>query len=135
MFCSNKEATTMPPSTTPQTKQSPPRQRPFRRVEPFKSAEEAWFWTVRALEARREGANGGDSPIERPCDPDDILRCLDRLYRTRRIELLHARVLRIWGDRQRAPDPKHPRERSDCRLWREVMDRLAWKLRDKGIVE
>jgi len=110
--------------------------RPLRRCEPFQSAEDAWFWTVRALAARHEGANSdGESRIERPCEPDDILRCLDRLYRTRRIELLHARVLRIWGDRQRAPDPKHPGERSDYRLWREVMDRLAWKLRDKGIVQ
>ncbi len=109
---------------------------PLRRCEPFKSAEDAWFWTVNALAARHEGANNSSgSSIERPCEPDDILRCLDRLYRTRRIELLHARVLRYWGDRGRAPNPKHPRERSDYRLWREVMDRLAWKLRHKGIVE
>jgi hypothetical protein len=125
----------MSPSTSHQTTRTPLSQRPFRRIELFKSAEDAWFWTVNALEARHAGANGTGSRIERPCEPDDILRCLDRLYRTRRIELLHARVLRYWGDRQRAPNPKHPREQSDYRLWREVMDRLAWKLRDKGIVE
>ena len=100
---------------------------------PFPSAEEAWFWTVAALEARREGSAGGGG-IERPCDPDDVIRCIDRLYRTRRIELLHARVLRIWGERQCAPNPASLRERSDWRLWREVMDRLEWKLRRKGIV-
>ncbi len=103
------------------------------RAEPFRSAEEAWFWTVNALAARREGLSGGGR-IERPCDPDDVIRCLDRLYRTRRIELLHARILRIWGERQCAPDPASPRQRSDWRLWREAMDRLEWKLRRKGIV-
>jgi hypothetical protein len=125
----------MPSTTPPETTRNAPSQRPFRRCQPFETAEEAWFWTVRALAARHEGANGGESSIERPCDPDDILRCLDRLYRTRRIELLHARVLRYWGDRQRPPNPQNPRERSDCRLWGEVMDSLAGKLRDKGIVQ
>lgn len=103
--------------------------------EPFRSAEEAWFWTVGALAARREGSGGGVCRVERPCDPDDIIRCLDQLYRTRRIELLHARILRIWGDRQCAPNPEYPRERCDWRLWREAMDRLEEKLRRKGIVE
>jgi hypothetical protein len=101
--------------------------------EPFRSAEEAWFWTVNALAARRDGASGGQG-IERPCDPDDVIRALDQLYRHRRIDLLHARVLRIWGDRQCAPSALSPRDRSDWRLWREAMDRLDWKLRQKGIV-
>jgi len=103
-------------------------------AEPFRNAEQAWFWTVRALAARRDGARSSGSRIERPCDPDDVLKCLDQLYRHRRIELLHARILRIWGERQVAPDPTCPRDRSDCRLWREAMDRLEWKLRMKGIV-
>ena len=29
---------------------------PTRRPEPFRDAEEAWFWTMAALTARREGA-------------------------------------------------------------------------------
>jgi hypothetical protein len=89
---------------------------------------------VGALAARREGSGGGRG-IERPCDPDDVMRCLDQLYRARRIELLHARILRIWGERQCAPNPAYARERCDWRLWREAMDRLEWKLRGKGIVE
>jgi len=103
--------------------------------EPFNSAEQAWFWTVGALAARREGTRSAPARTERPCDPDDVMRCLDQLYRTRRIELLHARILRIWGERQCAPNPAHLRERSDWRLWREAMDRLECKLRRKGIVE
>lgn len=112
-----------------------PRPPPMRvQAEPFPNAEQAWFWTVGALAARRDGAGGG-SRIERPCDPDDVLRCLDQLYRTRRIELLHARVLRFWGERRCAPNPTYARERCDWRLWREAMDRLEGKLRVKGIVE
>jgi len=103
---------------------------------PFHSAEEAWFWTMAALVARREGAryaaNRGLHP--RPCEPDDVVKCLDQLYRRRRVDLVHARILRIWGERGIAPDPARPSERCDWRLWREAMERLEWPLRVKGIV-
>jgi hypothetical protein len=63
-----------------------------------------------------------------------VVKCLDRLYRQRRIDLTHARILRIWGERQCAPDPHHPRERRDWKIWREAMERLDWPLRMRGIV-
>lgn len=105
-------------------------------AEPFRCAEEAWFWTAAALTARREGANRGADrgAVPRPCEPDDVLKCLDTLYRRRRIDLVHARILRIWGERQVSPDPAYASEKSDWRLWREAMSALEWSLRVKGIV-
>lgn len=113
-----------------------PRFSSLARAEPFRSAEEAWFWTLAALIARRDGARikAGLAAVERPCEPDDVLKCLDRLYRQRRIDLSHARVLRLWGERGIAPDPRFPAERADARLWREALSRLEWPLRVKGIV-
>jgi len=104
------------------------------RSEPFHSAEQAWFWTMGALVARREGSHGGGPRTPRPCDPDDVVKCLDQLYRRRRVDLVHARILRIWGERGMAPNPAHRLERGDWRLWREALDRLEWPLRVKGIV-
>jgi hypothetical protein len=100
---------------------------------PFASADEAWIWTMGVLLARRDGAGPITSldAVARPCEPDDVVRCLDRLYRQRRIDLAHARVLRIWGERQTAPPERH---HGDRRLWREAMSRLDWPLRQKGIV-
>jgi hypothetical protein len=117
------------PSHTPRLA-SPARQ------EPFASAEEAWFWTMSALVARRDGARivAGRGLVSRPCEPDDVVKCLDRLYRHRRIDLAHARILRLWGERGIAPDPRAPRERGDWTLWREALTRLEWPLRVKGIV-
>jgi hypothetical protein len=63
-----------------------------------------------------------------------VVKCLDRLYRHRRIDLTHARILRIWGERGTAPDARYPSEKHDWRLWREALDRLEWPLRVKGIV-
>ena len=107
-----------------------------RPTEPFRSAEEAWFWTMAALTARREGARytANLGRIGRPCEPDDVVKCLDALYRRRRIDLVHARILRIWGERRVSPNPANACERCDWRLWREAMDRLEWQLRVKGIV-
>ena len=105
-------------------------------AQPFRSAEEAWIWTMTALKARRDGArhtaSGGRVP--RPCEPYDVVRCLDALYRRRRIDLVHVRILRVWGERRAAPNPAYAVERCDFRLWREALERLEWPLRVKGIV-
>jgi len=107
-----------------------------RPTEPFRSAEEAWFWTMAALIARRDGARytANNGRVGRPCEPDDVVKCLDTLYRRRRIDLVHARIMRIWGERQTAPNPSYAGERCDWRVWREALDRLEWPLRVKGIV-
>jgi hypothetical protein len=104
--------------------------------QPFRSAEDAWLWTMAALRARRDGARytANRGLVSRPCEPDDVVRCLDALYRNRRIDLMHARVLRVWGERQASPNPAHATERGDFRLWREALERLEWPLRVKGIV-
>jgi hypothetical protein len=107
---------------------------PSMNTEPFRSAEQAWFWTMAALVARRDGSHSSGARTPRPCDPDDVVKCLDRLYRRRRIDLMHARILRNWGERGLAPNPAFPLERCDWRLWREALDRLQWPLRVKGIV-
>jgi len=126
--------------TTSRSGAARPGHAPFRAVveqtEPFASVDEAWFWTMAALMARRDGARivSGAGRVTRPCEPDDVIKCLDRLYRQRRIDLQHARILRIWGERQQAPDAGTLGERGDWRLWREAMARLDWPLRVKGIV-
>jgi hypothetical protein len=106
------------------------------REQPFHTVEEAWFWTMAALTARRDGARivSGAGLVTRPCEPDDVVKCLDRLYRHRRIDLQHARIMRIWGERGTAPDARQPGEAGDWRLWHEAMTRLDWPLRVKGII-
>jgi hypothetical protein len=100
-------------------------------AEPFRNAEQAWFWTMASLRARHDGAVGRSGCARpRPCEPDDVIRCLDLLYRRRRIDLAHARALRVWGERQIAPQDRH----RDAALWREALARLEWVLRSKGIV-
>ncbi|MES2712713.1 MAG: hypothetical protein V4653_14120 [Pseudomonadota bacterium] len=109
---------------------------PLANAVPFATAEEAWFWTMAALMARRDGARivANRGAVSRNCEPDDVVKCLDRLYRQRRIDLVHARVLRLWGERSMAPDPRHLSEAGDHAIWAEALSRLEWPLRVKGIV-
>jgi len=113
-----------------------PRSASLDAAEPVRAAEEPRFLTMAAQIARRDGARitAGKGEKIRPCEPDDVIKCLDRLYRHRRIDLIHARIMRIWGERGMAPDPRHLSERADAAQWREAMNRLEWPLRVKGIV-
>jgi hypothetical protein len=103
---------------------------------PFDSAEEAWFWFILANEARLAGARvrAGQGLVNRPCEPTDILRTLDQLYRKRRLLRDHLLVLAHYGRRQFAPDPECRREMRDHTVWCEAFAVLAPVLRDKGIV-
>jgi hypothetical protein len=102
----------------------------------FTSAEEAWLWTMAALIARREGARytANQGVVARPCDPDDVVKCLDVLYRQKKLDLAHVRILRIWGERQIPPSAALAAEQHDYRLWTEALQRLEWPLRVKAIV-
>ncbi len=106
-------------------------------VFPFQTAEEAWFWFVTAQEARADGARfmAGAGLLPRPCEPVDILKAVDRLYRTHRLMREHLWVLRYYGRRRIAPDGRRVKEMRAHTLWREAMTEIAEALEAKGIVE
>lgn len=103
---------------------------------PFDNAEEAWLWFILAQEARNEGARtaAGVGLWNRPCEPADILKCVDRLYRHRRLLMDHLLVLRHYGKRQLPPDPRRIKEVRAFALWKEALERLEPILVRKGIV-
>lgn len=104
---------------------------------PFLNAEEAWFWFIDAQEARNAGARmmKGAGAQLRPCEPVDILNVLDRLYRSRRLLRDHLLVLRHYGRRKMAPDPRRAKEKRAAVIWRQALDVLGAALADKGIIE
>lgn len=102
----------------------------------FDNAEDAWFWFILAQDARNEGArfSAGLSLVTRPCEPSDILKCIDRLYRNRRLSMDHILVLRHYGKRQLSPDPRRVKEVRAFALWKEALERIEPVLVRKGIV-
>ena len=106
-------------------------------VHPFTDAEEVWFWFITAQEARNDGARftSGLGVYNRPCEPIDILKILDRLYRQRRLQRDHLLVLRHYGRRHMAPDARRVKERRAYGLWKEAFERMSPLLEKKGIIE
>lgn len=104
---------------------------------PFDSAEQAWFWFMQSYEARCAGARlrAGEGELRRPCEPLDVLRAVDRLYRQRRLVRDHLAVLAHYGRRLMAPDPRRRLEQRAHGLWDEALARLDPVLRRKGIVQ
>jgi len=103
---------------------------------PFNDAEEAWFWFIAAQEARTDGAqiSAGAGLYPRPCEPMDILKVLDRLYRQRRLIRDHLMVLRHYGKRRLPPDPYRIKEARAHSLWEQALERMEDVLVSKGIV-
>jgi hypothetical protein len=105
-------------------------------AEPFASAEEAWYWTISALDARAEGAlifQGGGAVV-RPCEPGDVVKRVDGLFRRGRLSREHVEVLARWGRRSHAPDVRVRSEERDAMLWAEALDLLEAELARAGIV-
>ena len=113
-----------------------PRQQTAAEIVPFQSAEEAWFWFVGAQEARQDGArfSAGQGLMPRPCEPVDILKAVDRLYRQRRLIRDHLMVLRYYGRRRMPPDCRRMREARAYTIWTEALERIEAVLVNKGIV-
>lgn len=102
----------------------------------FHTPEEAWFWFMQANQARLDGARtkSREGSVCRPCEPVDILRILDRLYRTRRLMMDHLRVLRYYGLRQMPPEKWRRSEMKAATLWAEAMRALESPLIAKKIM-
>jgi len=113
-----------------------PRFQNERETVPFNSVEEVWFWFIQAQQARLDGARFklGAGLVARPCEPIDILRVLDRLYRQRRLVMDHLLVLRHYGRRLMPPDPRRIKECRARKIWDEALARLEPALLDKGII-
>ncbi len=103
---------------------------------PFDSAEEAWFWFIAAQQAKNDGARfvAGLGAKRRPCDPIDILKILDDLYRKRRLLREHFLVLRHYGRRHMAPDPRRIKEKRSFYIWKQALERMEPVLLRKGII-
>ncbi len=109
---------------------------PLRDATMFTTAEEAWLWYARCQIARNEGVRftAGLGDVARPCDPDDIVREVQRLYRAKILRRSHLSILSRFGSMLTPPNPHDGHGRGEAVLWDEALDRLTTPLRHKGIV-
>jgi hypothetical protein len=113
-----------------------PKRQGFTESFPFENAEEAWFWFIAAQEAKIDGArfSAGAGLLPRPCEPIDILKVVDGLYRHRRLHREHLLVLRFYGRRRLPPDQHRVKEMRAYDLWTEALERIGEILERKKII-
>lgn len=100
-------------------------------VNHFDDAEHAFFAMVDRQ--RLAGARGGVEQY-RPGSGVDTQIIIERLYRERKLSMDHILVLRHYGVRGIAPDPRREKEAKAAALWNEVMDLLKTELKQKGMI-
>ena len=107
------------------------------KTEPFDCPEDAWFWAMQCMIARRDGARhiAGMALHPRPCDPDDVLIVLGRLHTKGRLSAHHVRVMQDYGLQLTPPDGQARGERMAATLWDEALDAMRTPLCAKGIVK
>ena len=117
-------------SSKPTATDEPPTKR-------FNSAEEAWFWLMRAEKARAEVTHSaaGATTEPRPCEPGDIFRWVDQLYQAGALYPLHVEVLGEYGYLDRMPYPDHDEEVIDWVIWTDAFDTIEPVLRAKDVIE
>jgi hypothetical protein len=99
---------------------------------PFKSAEHAFFWFMRSLESEKHTGLFGQ---QRPCEPQDIRRAIERLVRGGFISPQQVTVLRTYGLQGRSPEAGKDEQKHDSKLWNAAMKTLRDELAGKGIVK
>lgn len=105
-------------------------------VEPFQSAEEAWFWFMRSEKARAERAKADHtkSVFDRPCDPDDLFRWIKQLHGSGDLTSAHLLVMGQYGFLDRHPDREVEGEVIDFIVWTDAFDTLEPTLLEKGVI-
>lgn len=106
-------------------------------IEPFNNSQEALFWFMQANEAKRIGAkcSPGMGAVSRPCEPEDIMNVINKLYRQRTLLIDHVRILAHYGKKLCAPNKDRYREQKAWTLWGEAISKIEPVFMKKGIIK
>ena len=94
----------------------------------FASAEEAWLWVA----SFRMVDRGGPRPPRRCCRSEDLLALLEELYRSGQLDVDDAHILRVFGEKQRAPEERRDKEATAAVRWQRLMRLFGAKMRQHG---
>lgn len=98
---------------------------------PVDQVEEAWFWFANPEKPQPDSISLGHLESRR----SEFFRCVDRLYRHRRLTRDHLNVLAAYGRRRRSPQVDRRREQRSHVLWSEAMGRIGPALRRSGLLD
>jgi len=92
----------------------------------FNNATAAWFW----FNENRHAPPSDNGVVQ----PVDILNALNRVFERNAINMDHVLVLKKYGERGSAPDPRFKEEGRDMELWFQALGFLETELVKIGLV-
>ncbi len=103
---------------------------------PFENVEEAWLWGVKGVKSRIEGVRmlPGMSRVERPCEAVDVVNCVAKLRRSRRLSQQQIAILFLYGQHDVPPRVLGGNHAQAAIVWDEALNVLKSELQQKGIV-
>lgn len=103
----------------------------------YDSAEHAFFSMMTRNKARADGAMRPTeySGPERAGNGIDVQKVIETLYRERKLTMDHILVLRHYGVRNLPPDERREKEARAAILWREALDAIGERLKQKGLLK
>ena len=99
--------------------------------EKFQNAEQLWFWFLYSKSVQN-GFNHNHSSIRRPCELLDVETLITKLYLCGKLSDEQLNVLKIFGDKRRAPHQYIYHENKAAGLWQSAMDTLTEYAHKKG---
>ena len=100
-------------------------------TEKFQNAEQLWFWFLYSKSVQNNFTRK-PSCIRRPCELLDIETLITKLYLSGKLSEEQLNVMKIFGDKKRAPHQYIYSENKSAALWKSAMETLDYAARSKG---
>ena len=100
-------------------------------IEKLQNAEQLWFWFLYSKSVQKNFRHN-TSCIHRPCELLDIETLITKLYLSGKLSEEQLNVMKIFGDKKRAPHQYIYSENKSAALWKTAMETLDYAARSKG---
>ncbi|MBR3511149.1 MAG: hypothetical protein IKN73_03750 [Alphaproteobacteria bacterium] len=99
--------------------------------EKFQNAEQLWFWFLYSKSIQNNFIRK-TSTVHRPCELLDVETLITKLYLSGQLSSEQLNVMKIFGDKKRAPHQYIYSENKSAALWNSAMETLEDAAHKKG---
>ena len=97
----------------------------------FQNAEQLWFWFLYYKSIQNNFIHK-NTTVHRPCELLDVETLITKLYLSGKLSEEQLNVMKIFGDKKRAPHQYIYSENKSAALWKTAMETLDYAARSKG---
>lgn len=104
-------------------------------IEKFQNAEQLWFWFLYSKSLQKNFLYQNRSSTKRPCELLDVETLITKLYLSGQLSNEQLEIMKLFGDKRRAPHQHIWSENKAASLWKAAMNTLYIVAKGKGWIE